>query len=109
MRADQKTMSLAKLMRLFQNADETSWVDERAWLDENHGRYMAELRESIQREGVIEPVRLCYDERRVIDGHHRVVAAIDVGLSRIPVANAWEVDDDWFLRAPDPRPIEATS
>lgn len=103
----QRSMSLDRLVREFINGDETSWNAENDWLERNHPAYMAELRDSIRREGVIEPIRLCYDERRVIDGHHRVVAALTVGLQRVPVANAW-TDDGWQFRAPDPRPSEAT-
>ncbi len=92
-----QTMPLARLLADFTTGDEIPWEQERAWLEQRHPEWLARLRESIAAEGIREPVRLCYREHRVIDGHHRIIAAQDLGLTEIPVADAWE--DGWDFHA----------
>lgn len=96
---DQQTMSLAKLMREFTNGDDTSWDQERAWLLANHPNRLARIRDEIQA-GNFPPIRLDYSCMSVIDGHHRIIAAEQLGRDRVPVAYAWD-GSDWYLHASD--------
>jgi hypothetical protein len=95
----QQTMPLDQLMREFTNGDATSWDDERTWLTANHPRRLARIRREIEA-GHFPPVRLDYDDHRVIDGHHRIIAAEQLGRTHIPVADAWD-GSDWHLYASD--------
>lgn len=103
----QQTMSLAKLFREYANGDETSWDEERTWLEANHPRRLARITAEIQ-DGFFPPVRLCFEEKRVIDGHHRIVAAAKLGRTRIPVADAWDDSNwEWYTNnngGDDPKP-----
>lgn len=107
----QKTMSVAKLLRLFTPTEQTvtpghDWDTEAAWLYENHPVRMGKLRRSITKLGIEEPIRLCYGHptccsaRHVVDGHHRAILARDMGLQRVPVADAWD-GTDWFIHSWD--------
>lgn len=108
----QRTMSVAKLMRLFAPVEQTrtpghGWEAEAAWLAEHHPRRMARLRASIQREGILDPIRLCYghpdcgDQLHVVDGHHRLTLAHELGHRRVPVGDAWEAGSDWWTSIDD--------
>lgn len=107
----QKTMSVAKLLRLFTPTEQTvtpghNWETEAAWLYENHPVRMTKLRRSIEKLGIEEPIRLCYGHptccsaRHVVDGHHRAILARDMGLTRVPVADAWD-GSEWFVNSWD--------
>ncbi|MFE2556013.1 ParB N-terminal domain-containing protein [Streptomyces sp. NPDC059352] len=104
-------MSLAKLFRLFQPVEllQTpghTWETETAWLRQHHPRRMARIRGSVERHGILEPIRLCYGDPacgtdlHVVDGHHRAVIAQELGIKRVPVADAWD-GSDWWLHVPD--------
>lgn len=93
-------LALATLMRDFTNGDDTSWPDEIAWIKANHPRRLARITHEIQN-GFLPPIRLCFNEHRVIDGHHRITAALDLGLDTISVADAWDPDSDWWRYADD--------
>lgn len=100
------SMLLADLMSGFGPASEWSWAEERAWLEENHPRRMARLRRLIEAEGIEVPVRLCggcsaCTSPHVVDGHHRVVVALLLGLESVPVADAWEQGADWMYYMDD--------
>lgn len=92
-------MSLDRLFEEFSNGDETSWKEERVWLRAAHPLRLARIREEIVG-GFFPPVRLCYREKRVIDGHHRLVVAFDLRLMEVPVADAWD-GSGWELFASD--------
>lgn len=107
----QKTMSVAKLIRLFTPTEQTvdpghTWDTEAAWLYENHPVRMAKLRNSITKLGIEEPIRLCWGHpdccqaKHVVDGHHRAILARDMGLKRVPVADAWD-GTEWFINCWD--------
>lgn len=105
--SQQKTMSLAKLFRLFSPVEQLqtpthTWNVETTWLHEHHPRRMARVRNSIQRLGILDPLRLCYGDDsacgttlHVVDGHHRAVIARELGIKRVPVASAWDGSDWW--------------
>lgn len=99
MNRHQKTMSPARLMREFTTGDEMSWSSERMNLVAIHPRRLDRIRSEIS-SGFFPPVRLDYNEKRVIDGHHRVIAAEQLGIQRVPVADAWD-GSDWYLFASD--------
>lgn len=107
----QKTMSVAKLLRLFTPTEQTvtpghDWDTEAAWLYENHPVRMAKLKTSITKLGIEEPIRLCWGHpsccgaKHVVDGHHRAIVARDMDIKRVPVADAWD-GSDWFLNSWD--------
>ena len=110
--ATQRTMSLVKLLREFtpveqiQTPDHT-WAAETEWLRANHPRRLARLRRSIERSGIGDPIQLCHGHpdcgihRHVVDGHHRVVIARELGIKRVPVGDAWAPDADWFMYSSD--------
>lgn len=106
---DQKTMSVAKLIREFTPAEQTvtpdhNWDVEAAWLYKHHADRMQLLRTSIQKIGIEEPIRLCWGHPtcgtalHVVDGHHRAVLARDLDIKRVPVADAWD-GTDWFANS----------
>jgi len=82
-------MLLADLLRDYTTGDQGDWIEERTYLEQIHAEHLAELRVSVARDGIREPVRLCRTEMRIIDGHHRILVAEDLGLREIPVADAW--------------------
>lgn len=103
----QRTMSVAKLLRNFMPVEQLrndthDWNAETAWLHANHPRRMARLRDSIAKLGIEEPLRLCYGhpdcgtEQHVVDGHHRLAIAADLGIRRVPVGDAWDGSDWWM-------------
>lgn len=107
----QKTMSTARLLRLFTPTEQTvtpghDWDTEAAWLYANHPVRMAKLRRSIEKLGIEEPIRLCWGhptcgtKLHVVDGHHRAVVARELGLKRVPVADAWD-GTEWFIHSWD--------
>ncbi|MFE3202165.1 ParB/Srx family N-terminal domain-containing protein [Embleya sp. NPDC059237] len=85
-----RTMPIADLFRDYTTGDGADWPGERAELEKIHADHLAELRISIAQHGIREPVLLCPFERRVIDGHHRVLVAEDLGLVEVPVTDAWD-------------------
>jgi len=108
----QRTMSVAKLMRKFQPVEQIqslnhNWTAETAWITANHPRRLARLRQSIRKHGIVEPIRLCYghescgEQRHVVDGHHRIVIAQELGIRRVPVGDAWEEGSDWMYGMDD--------
>ena len=109
--SSQRTMSLAKLLRTYTPVEQLqtaghTWETEIAWVRAQHPRRLTRLRRSIERLGIEEPIRLCYGhphcgiERHVVDGHHRVIIAVELGIGRVPVADAWD-GSDWMLWAND--------
>ncbi|MFK0222180.1 hypothetical protein ACIQWN_28820 [Streptomyces vinaceus] len=104
-----RTMALAKLLTEFTNGDQTSWDEERAWLLRHHPRRMARIEAEIA-DGNFPPIRLDFAEQCVIDGHHRIIAAERLGRQTVPVANAWDGSEWWFLASdqggddPEPAP-----
>jgi len=99
--AEPRRMPTADLVRDFTNGDQTSWPEEIAWIREHHPRRLARITREIEG-GNFPPIRLCFDEKRVVDGHHRIVAALDLELPSVPVADAWDSSaPDWGLYASD--------
>lgn len=94
-------MPLAEFLRTFSPVSDHTWQDERAWLEEHHPRRLGRIRRLIAAEGIEDPVRVCWTTHVVIDGHHRVIAAEDLGLDTVPVADAWEAGMDWAYYADD--------
>lgn len=74
-----------------------SWHDETQELIGREPTYLASIASSIVREGFHAPIQLHHGERRVWDGHHRVVAAIVIGLDEVPTADARYSDSDQLV------------
>lgn len=91
-----RTMQLTKLLTNFTNGDETGWDVERTWLVTNHPRRLARIKAEIE-SGDFPPIRLDFAEQRVVDGHHRIIAAEQLGRDTVPVANAWDGSEWWLL------------
>ncbi|WP_329424034.1 hypothetical protein [Streptomyces sp. NBC_01268] len=93
-------MPLSDLIHDYANGDQTSWPEEVTWIKANHPRRLARITREIQA-GNFPPIRLDFEEQRVVDGHHRITAALDLQLTEIPVDDAWGTDQDWWLHASD--------
>lgn len=101
MKVETGVMRVADLVAEFAPASDWSWDEERAWLRKNHPRRLARIGRLVAAEGIEEPLRLCRGcggctGPHVVDGHHRVVVAEDLGLEVVPVADAWEEGADWM-------------
>lgn len=94
-----RTITLARLFAEFTNGDDTGWDAERAWLVSQHPRRLARIRAEIEN-GNFPPIRLDLGEQRVVDGHHRIIAAEQLGRDSVPYANAWD-GSQWWLQASD--------
>lgn len=94
-----RTMPLTQLLTDYTNGDDTGWDAERAWLTSQHPRRLARIRAEIQA-GQFPPIRLDLVEQRVVDGHHRIVAAEQLGRTTVPYANAWD-GSEWWLESSD--------
>lgn len=68
----------------YKDGDEHGWETEFAHLRETHSDRLAELRESILKDGIKSPVVIGPDGR-IWDGHHRLCVADELGLSTVPV------------------------
>lgn len=81
-------MSIAFLLDQIRNGDETSWAEEFDWLLTNHEKRMNEIVDLVQL-GKTPPVDICFNEMRMVDGHHRLLAHMMTGRTMIPVCDAW--------------------
>jgi citrate lyase alpha subunit len=77
-----KVRNILELVKV--GSGDWTWQQEFDDLDARDSELLAELEESIKREGVKEPVTIGSD-RRLWDGHHRVWVAVRLGLEEIPV------------------------
>lgn len=68
----------AQILANYLTGDERSWDAEEADLD------LSETIESVQQYGVVNPITLGTDGR-VLDGHHRLLAARRLGIGQVPV------------------------
>lgn len=78
-----------------------TWEAVRERYERDYPETLAALRASIKRHGLVNPVQVDPDRRVVGDGHTRLLAAQDVGISEIPVvwrqAQRYYPDtDDWI-------------
>ena len=81
------------VVREYLPGDPHGWVDEFAWLLENDGPHLADLLRDVKAYGFVEPV-LLGDDRRVWDGHHRILVALLLDAP-LPVRHAEGVDETW--------------
>lgn len=77
------TSSLLVVFRPGDYPDRT-WPEEFAWLWEHDTHKMDMLTTSIQETGIREPILLGSDGR-IWDGHHRLAAAMRLGIDKVPV------------------------
>jgi hypothetical protein len=81
-------MSLNVLLSEFSNGDMTSWKDEFEWIFENHADRLEQVMEEVHL-GKSAPIDICFNDMRVVDGHHRILAYTLKGLTMIVVRDAW--------------------
>lgn len=65
-----------------------TWDDEKLDLITRETGYMTWLAMDIARNGIREPVEIHHGERRVWNGHHRIVIAWIIGLRDVPIVDA---------------------
>lgn len=84
----------SSLLVVFRPGDypERTWSDEFAWLWDNHQERMDMLTTSIQENGIQEPILLGSDGR-IWDGHHRLAAAMRLGIDKVPVVFSGSAED----------------
>lgn len=82
-------MKTTELLANYADGNEMGWPAEFEWLWTNHLGYMSILVKDIAVNGIKYPVHLGQDGR-VWDGHHRIAAAVALGLEEIPTTT--EVD-----------------
>lgn len=86
-----KRLYLTELLVLWRpgsQGDDWTWQQESDDLWSREQARMDVLCTSIQETGMQEPV-LIGDDGRIWDGHHRIVAAMTLGLETIPVEYSW--------------------
>ena len=76
-------MQLVDLMRDYRDGEEHGWFTEFEWLRANDAEHLNALRADIAANGIRVPILLGNDGR-IWDGHHRICAAYDLGLSDVP-------------------------
>jgi hypothetical protein len=87
-------MPLTQLVAEYTTGDGNTWAHETAHLETIHPDKLARIRTEITA-GHFPPVPLDHQEKRAVDGHHRVVAALQLGLDHVPVVDAW-ADASWM-------------
>lgn len=92
--AARRTIRLDHLQGVYRvGSFEWSWQEEYDDLMSRDATKMAALIDSIRAEGIREPI-LLGDDGRVWDGHHRICAAMHIGLDSVPV----EWSSEWYAR-----------
>ena len=80
-----KTLSLEELkdLRSFDHGCRVGDLSVALYGEGKHERVLQGLRESIQQDGVTEPLRVVSGV--LVDGHHRALVIMELGLSEIPI------------------------
>lgn len=93
-----------RVVELVKTGDgDDDWYDEIAWFWTEQSQKMVELVQSIVTDGIKNPIDVHVSENgefRMLDGHHRVAAALALSLGEIPV-------NFWTYREPDADSDEA--
>lgn len=79
-------MHLSDLLAEYEDGNDIGWPAEFAWLWTEHAEQMVTLVQDIAAHGIREPVLLGPDGS-IWDGHHRIAAAVALGLDVIPTTN----------------------
>ncbi len=80
-------MKTAHLLANYEDGNDVGWPEEFKWLWTNQPDYMSELVQDIAVRGIRTPVLLGPDGS-IWDGHHRIAAAVALGLEEIPAEEA---------------------
>lgn len=83
------TLKLKKLLSSYRPGsgdDNWTWGDEAGDLLNREPDYMKQLKDDICKDGIKEPILLGTD-KRIWDGHHRIVVAILLDLDDVPVTH----------------------
>ena len=80
-----KTLSLEELKDLcsFDHGCRVGDLSGALYGEDKHEKVFQSLRESIQRNGVTKPLRVVSGV--LVDGHHRAMIIMELGLSEIPI------------------------
>lgn len=81
-----QTMLVETLLSEYRDGDEHGWPTEFAWLIEHHTKKVLNLLGEVREEGIRDPILLGPD-KRVWDGHHRLLVARILGIRRVPVSH----------------------
>lgn len=81
-------MSLDYILENFTPGEEANaWSDEFVWIIENDYTHTARLAREVKRVGMNLPILLGNDGR-VWNGHHRLLVALILGMTEVPVVHA---------------------
>lgn len=78
-----QAMHLADVLAQFEDGNDTGWPAEFEWLWTEDAEKMVALVQDIAANGIKEPILLGPDGS-IWDGHHRIAAAVALGLDVIP-------------------------
>lgn len=85
-------MRLTQVLAEYEDGNDTGWPVEFAWLWMNHAEQMVELIQDVIKNGIQEPILLGPDGS-IWDGHHRIAAAVALGLDTIPTTTKEDESD----------------
>lgn len=77
-------MPLEEFLSTVRDGDEHGWEQEIGYLITRHTAKVNALKDDIRKQGILQPIHIGPDGR-CWDGHHRVTAAVCLGLEYIPV------------------------
>ncbi|MEV5068963.1 ParB N-terminal domain-containing protein [Microbacterium sp. LMI12-1-1.1] len=86
-----RAVPLDALLQVVRDGDEHGWDREFDLLATDHAKRIEHLAESVQRDGIREPIVIGPDGR-VWDGHHRLAVAKLLGIAEVPVEFAGVAD-----------------
>lgn len=89
--SEHRMVKLEHLLGIYKvGSGDWSWQDEYEELYERS--YQHQLTDDIRKNGIKEPVLLGNDGR-IWDGHHRICAAMHLGITEIPIEFSGEPDE----------------
>lgn len=89
-------VAVADLLDRFEPGDGGSWDEEFSLLESVHARRLMDVLRSVSSHGLVNPVRLSppgEHPERVVDGHHRLWAAVMLGVDSVPVTFGYDWED----------------
>lgn len=87
------TLTLTEV-RAFAPSEEATWDAVDRWVRTDHHERLVALVASVRTHGIRTPIEIDPTARRVLRGHHRVIAAGDANIDQLPVLWGWR-DERW--------------